>query len=456
MGRLVSYDSVVEEKINSIFKEKNIHCGLIVGQCSDQKDIAIRLCPTPDNDDDIQGEGDTIEEKENTSKSSIIDIDEQWICQHAKQLMRALPGGLDVLGFYIAAPSDYTTKNQALLRQVLYAVFKILGKNRSLSLCSTERVLLTICPTTSKIQCRTCDISDYKSTTNPADWKLQSGVLRWQKVRCRLAVDIKFPIKSEDAGLSLQKQIEIGLHPFLENVKEAHALVNGTQRDLDELLDPSLDAKKSKKKGGGEKDAKSSPLEWNDIELFIPLENNNNISNPEFCDCICMMTFKGAVQCRAYIHSKATVREAINALKQDIVRSVTARCEIHCEDLLLIEEEQKDPLVVHELPRRVFAPLPQADICVCDYQFHSDTAVDSLDAFMELLNLELTEDDIDTSCEVSPTTSTLILPDMMEDRLSEFGDMPTHPTGNKCIPIAGAIITAIVATISYFFIPLGD
>lgn len=31
----------------------------------------------------------------------------------------------------------------------------------------------------------------------------------------------------------------------------------------------------------------------------------------------------------------------LKALKQDIVRSITARCEIHCEDLLLIEEEQK-------------------------------------------------------------------------------------------------------------------
>lgn len=32
--------------------------------------------------------------------------------------MRALPGGLDVLGFYVAAPSDYTTQNQTELRQV--------------------------------------------------------------------------------------------------------------------------------------------------------------------------------------------------------------------------------------------------------------------------------------------------------------------------------------------------
>ncbi|CAL1301111.1 unnamed protein product [Larinioides sclopetarius] len=101
-----------------------------------------------------------------------------------------------------------------------------------------------------------------------------------------------------------------------------------------------------------------------------------------------MMTVKGAVQCRAYVHGKATVGDAVNALKQDIVRSVMARCEIHCEDLLLIEEEQK-------------------------------------------------------------ATSTLILPDVMEDRLSEFGDTPTHSTMNMYIPIAGVVATVAVGLASY-------
>lgn len=32
MGRLISYDYVVEEKINAILKNKTLHCGLIIGQ----------------------------------------------------------------------------------------------------------------------------------------------------------------------------------------------------------------------------------------------------------------------------------------------------------------------------------------------------------------------------------------------------------------------------------------
>ncbi|XP_035215049.1 protein odr-4 homolog [Stegodyphus dumicola] len=485
MGRLITYDNIVQEQLNKIYKDKIPLTGLIIGQCSDQKDFAIRLCGTPLKDDSGEAGGET----PNKRSSKVIDLDEPWICQHAKQLMRALPGGLDILGFYAVVPSDFSSKNQTQLRQSrslftedghlewtsslrlkfahlnysnhlqtvssktdLFSIFKILGKNQKLNLNSTERILLTVCPVTSKIVCRTYDIADYKSGANPAEWKLFPGTMRWHRVRCQLAVDIKFPIKSEDAGLSLQKQIEIGLHPFLENVKEAHALVNGVQRELEEPLEPVTEGgKKSRKKAASDSDKKIMLRDWHDIELFIPLENNNNISNPEICDCVCMMTFKGTVQCRAYVHGKASILEAINALKQDIIRSITARCEIHCEDLLLIEEEQKDPLVVHELPRRVFAPLPQGDICVCDYQFHSDTAVDSLDAFRELLNLELTEDDIDTSCEVSPTTSNLILPEVMEDRLSEFGDTPAHSSLNMYVPIAGVAITIAVAMFSYLF-----
>ncbi|KAG8200603.1 hypothetical protein JTE90_000671 [Oedothorax gibbosus] len=447
MGRIITFDNHVQETVNTITKAKTIHLGLIIGQCTEQKDIVLHLCPSPKKDE--PPDSDTAAPKQSKNKSKdVIDLDEKWICQHAKQLLRTLPGGLDILGLYVVASADNSTKQQAQLRQILFAIYKTLGKSQSLDLCSHERVLLSICPTTFKVICRTYDIADFKCSANPADWKLQSGNVRWQRVRCQLAVDIKFPIQTENGTLSLRKQIEMGLQSFLENIKEAHALVNGLQRDVEDPLDASADSKKSKKKQADREDSSVLP-QWHNIELFVPLKIKE-IADPKVLDCVCMMTFKGAVQCRAYIHGKASVGDAINALKQDIVRSIIARCEIHCEDLLVIEEEQQDPLVVHELPRRVFAPLPQGDVCVCDYQFHSDTASDSLDAFKELLNLDLTEEDIDTSCEVSPTTSTLILPDAVEDRLSEFGDAPVKSSFNVYIPIAGVVATVAIGLASVY------
>ncbi|XP_071035816.1 protein odr-4 homolog [Parasteatoda tepidariorum] len=440
MGRLITYDNVVLESLNTLIKNKVVQTGLIIGQSTPQKDIVLRLCPTPMKDE-IEGEEDSLQKSK--QKTAANDIDESWICQHAKQLVRALPGGLDILGLYIVAPSDFTVKNQALLRQVLFAIYKIKSlKGKILR----ERILLNICSITSKILCRTFDVSDYKSSATPAEWKSQNGPQKWHRLRCHLAVDVKFPHeKAEINNLSLQTQMELSLKNFFENIQNAVLLFNGQKRNMDDALAISVEGKRSKKKQSERTEHLS---EWFDVELFIPL-GNDVISSPEIFTATSMMTFRGIMQCRAYIHAKATVQEAVDAIKQDIARSLISRCEIHCEDLLLIEEEQSDPLVVHELPRRVFAPLPQMDVCVCDYQFHNDAASDSLDAFKELLNLELTEEDIDTSCEVSPTTRALILPDAAEDKLSEFGDAPVQSSSMRLAPIIGVVSTIAVGLTAY-------
>lgn len=48
------------------------------------------------------------------------------------------------------------------------------------------------------------------------------------------------------------------------------------------------------------------------IKFCCLFQENNNVSDPKLLDSVCMMTFKGAVQCRAYIHAKASVGDAVN------------------------------------------------------------------------------------------------------------------------------------------------
>ena len=61
-----------------------------------------------------------------------------------------------------------------------------------------------------------------------------------------------------------------------------------------------------------------------------------------------------------------------------------------------------DPDVVYETPRRVLAPLC-GDVCACDYVFVDETAKDSHERFKELLDLDITEDDINMDCEQLPS-----------------------------------------------------
>lgn len=458
MGRLITFDSHLQDSLSNLVSRKSSHIGLIIGQCTPQRDLALRLCPTPHYVEN-ETSGDTLESGDGTQKAKksnkkstkvegVPELDEKWICQHAKQVTRVLPGGLDVLGAYVIASTDVANNLQPKLRQLLYAIYKTLSKDQKLSVNDhiNDRVLLHICPVTLKCVCRTFDVSDYKSTGNPADWKPSTGVTHWHKLECRLAVDFKFPVIRDHSSFSLQKQIELRLKPYFKEILCAVPLIGGTFRQLEEFLDASLsEGKKSKRK---EKTPQSGGQCY-DVEFFLPSDPKESGENSEVLDCVAMMTFKGTIQCRAFVHARATVKEAIQALKQDVIRSIMARCNIHCEDLLLIDEEQRDPVVVYELPRRVFAPLPQSEVSVSDYQFHGDTASDSLDAFKELLDLEVDEQDVETSCEISPVPSLLIQPEVMDDRLSEFGDTPSSNT-NIILPVASATIAALAAGLSYF------
>lgn len=64
---------------------------------------------------------------------------------------------------------------------------------------------------------------------------------------------------------------------------------------------------------------------------------------------------------------------------------------MHCEDFELIEGEQRDPSLRHELPKRVFLCREKAPSSVpfCDYVFHGDDPADCLQAFDEILGKQI-------------------------------------------------------------------
>jgi len=87
-------------------------------------------------------------------------------------------------------------------------------------------------------------------------------------------------------------------------------------------------------------------------------------------------------------------------VKQDILRSLASRIEMHCESL--IEEEQgtrqRSPLedgaskVYHEVPRRVFANLLGSQLLVSDYLFPGEGPTDSMVTFRDILSLRLADE----------------------------------------------------------------
>jgi len=84
-------------------------------------------------------------------------------------------------------------------------------------------------------------------------------------------------------------------------------------------------------------------------------------------------------------------------VKQDIIRSLASRIEMHCESL--IEEEhgtqaidEGTTKVYHEVPRRVFANLLGSKLLVSDYLFPGEGPKDSVVSFRDILSLRLDDE----------------------------------------------------------------
>ena len=67
-----------------------------------------------------------------------------------------------------------------------------------------------------------------------------------------------------------------------------------------------------------------------------------------------------------------------------------------------------DPRVLYETPVRIFGCIADTPLAFSDYMFQDETASDSLDRFRDLINFELSEDDLDMNVEHLPSMFCII------------------------------------------------
>ena len=118
MGRTYIVEESVGQYISSIsLQGKSFVSGLLIGQCSSQKDYVILATRTPPK------------EKHNENlkhpKAKLDTLDEEWATEHASQVSRMLPGGLVVLRIFIITTLELADDFQNALRRLIFSVEKI-------------------------------------------------------------------------------------------------------------------------------------------------------------------------------------------------------------------------------------------------------------------------------------------------------------------------------------------
>ncbi|KAF6293382.1 odr-4 GPCR localization factor-like protein [Rhinolophus ferrumequinum] len=430
MGRTyIVEENVGQYLLNINLQGKAFVSGLLIGQCSSQKDYVILAARTPPKE----------QQNENLkhSKAKLDNLDEEWATEHANQVSRMLPGGLLVLGVFIITTVEMENDFQNALHRLVFAVEKSMNKKRLWNFTEeevSERVTLHICSSTKKILCRTYDIHDPKSSAKPADWKYQSGLLTsWLSLECTVHINIHIPLSTTSASYSLEKNTKNGLARWAKQIENSVYLINGQVKAEDgDLLEGQL-------------------------------LNSDHRSTATVQICSGSVNLKGAVKCRAYIHSsKPKVKDAVQAVKRDILNTVADRCEILFEDLLLNEIPEKKVMnsenEFHILPHRVFVPIPGSTVMLCDYKFGDESAEEIRDHFIEMLDhriqiedLEIAEE-INTAC-VSSSMNTEASLDNTDD------EQPKQPIKTTIVlkiqhnigVIAAFAVVVIAAGISFHY-----
>ncbi|XP_006818913.1 protein odr-4 homolog [Saccoglossus kowalevskii] len=392
MGRSVVAEESVQLFIDGLFGTNQWMIGLILGQNSSQRDFAIELVRSPIDDTGEDDEkGHTVKKKK---KPSLDTVDEQWTAEHARQVSRMLPGGISVIGVVAMAAPDVMTKSQAKLRQVMFAIHKTVTKGDVLLKDAdvTERILLQICSLTRKTTCRTIDVSDLKSTFRPAELKYQSFVNRWSQLNTQVSVNVKIPVMKSSSRSNFQKQIQLGVKSWCKSLSQSLCLLNGKLKKLDELLDTT----QTHKKKGGSAVSGSGPQNF---KVAFLLQNNSANTTIENKVCKSMIILRGRISAKCYMNNKATVGEAVEALKEDVIHSLLSRCDLLCEDL---QQTEDDIIDINTTPRRVYVQMPRSQIEISDYMFPDESTQDCVGRIQELLDFQISPDELKIDIESLP------------------------------------------------------
>ena len=269
--------------------------------------------------------------------------------------------------------------------------------------------------------------SDIKSAE--IEDKISSGP--WQVVKANFVLD--YPVvftPDQTEGLTLSGKVDIALEEVKRSISFSTVLFDGMKRvhsSNGKYLDPSLKDYVIKKDGGKKSKGKSSKKHPNyeqtddslhfeeetsikeyTADILLGAYSDHNIDNLVIDNDITVdsgsrLRFCGKMCIRVYMRPRATIKEASNAVKEDILRSLRARLEMHCDSLVGEETkgtEKEGMPIVHEPPRRCLIGLPQREnknlesgmetdpIMISDFLFPGETSYDSIDSVNEVFGFE--------------------------------------------------------------------
>ncbi|CAH8519170.1 unnamed protein product [Schistosoma bovis] len=422
----VLFDNSFADRLLSV---DEFHCGVMIGgRFGSQECLFLPIdIPKDDTSDDPP--------HRSVSPRMIEDLSEKWIASHCRNLARMIPGGVHISGICLTVPYGEFNGHTNHIQKILSHISRDdTPMNRFICSKSTEKLVLVADPKTKKFQCKASAADGSNSQFRTVEVKIRPFIDRWVSFKTHILLSLETHLPSDRKKEKILYQLQAAVEPYLQSlVTETQLLINGELHQADEKLlkdidfsvplDADIQTKKNKKSSkskrydlplnvdhslvtsAGSKKyaiAKGSvspaftPL---DIVIFGPqfpqwqrasssssLEsgassdtnmNNGNDTNDSSGSFVPInrLLINGRIPGIAFLPANSSVGDLLEALRNDLVRSILARLQLLTEELHITSAELEVPRML--LPQRVLVRLPACPtLPLSDYKFLSETAED--------------------------------------------------------------------------------
>ncbi|CAH1392153.1 unnamed protein product [Nezara viridula] len=385
MGRTVLADEKLIENLCDISKSGGFVPGLIVGQCAipNQKDYIVHLPITPSpgqNQDELIGDGNPAVE----SYEKLLDIDESAISEHARVVTRMLSGGMWVLGFFIVGPGDlFSDKNSLVkLRAIANKIHNCTKGNDYMNGKdpTNQKMILHFCSISKKYTCKTIEMDNLNSSIRPVDWKFKPYTTSWLQIDSVLDFDWLPPFFVDHVGT--KKKLLECLNKFKEHLDGLIYVINGNFCEPDQLLNT---IEKSIKENNCDDNEEDNHFNLMFFEFMEP-PKDDNVEDALVIEKTSELRFNGILASRTFVHEKATAEDAVKAVKDDFVRSLASRLEMHWQTVEEPEaNNEKSKYFLRSPPRRILFKPEDSEIAFSEYLFEGESEDEALPCITENL-----------------------------------------------------------------------
>ena len=417
------------------------HVGLCIGKLEvGARDFVLALVPFPDWNDDVADDARTAPaaaKRKTLSASgdtSPLNVDDDWIVEHATQVSRMLPGGLAVVGVY-AFCSDASWRGSApALTRAIVEVAEAEDERgarspstRSRHQRCSERLVLHLSSDTRKLAAKRCRRGNAGAAAraspelSPAEHKFGRVANAMICLEVAHEVAIRLPRCDAAGAADLRDVAERAVDAEAKRIAAAVALVEGDLRDSSAVVTSLLprggaEDGSSDKKSQNARDKRSAPVPMLRAELLCPPRacvdihrtpgKKNRVGRGCGAGGSGDARVAGVIVARLYAYARENVGNAIEDLKADVIASLRARLDVLLDEAEAAEEDDDEntdgrsrgPAATHPLAEggakdtSVFLPLPRRawaewrDGCaVCDYLAEGESSADVVERCEEVL-----------------------------------------------------------------------